>query len=657
MSGHKRDFRLLIFLFDFLLLNAAFFTTYYVGQKTGNVSGNTGKLLISVYVVWLGVFIAAKRYRLDAYKNYLGAVLFSGKSVVFLAYGLSVLIVLFHSASISRFLIFGTCLVWALLQVLVLTLVRCVPHAKWNNHPVKRSFRLTGISNISPSLLAADAFLLGLSFFLVNFLKRGSFRLEPFYLELLLLLLGLWLAVSFVTRKYDHSGFQNYSYALAVCVKTAFLATAIISVLIVAFRLDYFSGFQIYGCLLVLLVFEAAFFCVYFLFRAGRARQDDVESIEALKRYIQQADLPCQKQSTENGQNSDPSHMKIVLDRIIKRFPDLFEFVRTAADVEEISDAEIALLNTQDLESLEILPGQAFRLAINFERVNDVRWLNKFLLEIHTKLVNGGYFVGKVHSQELHKQGFFKRYPRYYGEVFYVFYFLIHRVLPKLARTRAAYFAFTKGRNRCISRAEILGRLHFCGFKVLAEKEIGENLFFVAQKAKTPSLDESPSYDLIIRLKRVGWNGRIIEVRKFRTMHPYSEYLQDYTYRNHQLKEGGKLRNDFRVTGWGRFMRKYWLDELPMIYNWLRGEIKLFGVRPLSRHYLSLYDQSVQDMRKKFKPGLIPPFYADMPEEFAQIVESERSYLQAYKCHPWRTQWVYLLRALKNILFRGARSG
>jgi hypothetical protein len=61
-------------------------------------------------------------------------------------------------------------------------------------------------------------------------------------------------------------------------------------------------------------------------------------------------------------------------------------------------------------------------------------------------------------------------------------------------------------------------------------------------------------------------------------------------------------------------------------------------------------------MRKKIKPGLIPPYYADLPKELDEIMESEKKYIQAYCKHPIRTQWVYFWRALNNIVFRGARS-
>jgi lipopolysaccharide/colanic/teichoic acid biosynthesis glycosyltransferase len=145
-------------------------------------------------------------------------------------------------------------------------------------------------------------------------------------------------------------------------------------------------------------------------------------------------------------------------------------------------------------------------------------------------------------------------------------------------------------------------------------------------------------------------------IYKFRTMHPYSEYLQQYVFDLQGLEKGGKLENDFRMTTWGKWMRKLWLDELPMLYNWLKGDLGLVGVRPLSFQYLSLYDKDLQELRKKVRPGLVPPYYADLPENFEQICESERRYIKAFLARPVRTQIIYSWKAFVNIVLRGARS-
>ena len=57
-------------------------------------------------------------------------------------------------------------------------------------------------------------------------------------------------------------------------------------------------------------------------------------------------------------------------------------------------------------------------------------------------------------------------------------------------------------------------------------------------------------------------------------MHAYSEYIQAYVYEKNKLAEGGKLKDDFRVSTLGKMFRKYWIDELPMIWNVFRGDLK-----------------------------------------------------------------------------------
>ena len=94
-----------------------------------------------------------------------------------------------------------------------------------------------------------------------------------------------------------------------------------------------------------------------------------------------------------------------------------------------------------------------------------------------------------------------------------------------------------------------------------------------------------------------------------------------------------------------------------MFINVLRGDMKLVGVRPLSNHYFSLYSQELQEKRTKFRPGLLPPFYADMPKTLDEIQDSEMRYLEACeKRGCFITDCVYAWKIVVNILFRKARS-
>ena len=93
-----------------------------------------------------------------------------------------------------------------------------------------------------------------------------------------------------------------------------------------------------------------------------------------------------------------------------------------------------------------------------------------------------------------------------------------------------------------------------------------------------------------------------------------------------------------------------------MLINLLKGDLKIVGVRPLSSAKFNMYPSEVQDLRTKTKPGLVPPFYADIPNNFEELVESEVKYLNQYLKNPFLTDIKYFYKAFVNILFRGARS-
>ena len=162
----------------------------------------------------------------------------------------------------------------------------------------------------------------------------------------------------------------------------------------------------------------------------------------------------------------------------------------------------------------------------------------------------------------------------------------------------------------------------------------------------------------LLKQERAGQYGKPFRIYKFRTMYSYSEYLQPYIYEHVGLQDGGKFADDYRVNGWGRFMRSCWLDELPMFINVLKGQMKLVGVRPLSRHYFSLYTPEMQQLRIKVKPGLFPPFYyeKETPHTVEDVQASERRYIEAYLQHPFRTDWRYFWGSLANILFHHKKS-
>ncbi len=293
---------------------------------------------------------------------------------------------------------------------------------------------------------------------------------------------------------------------------------------------------------------------------------------------------------------------------------------------------------------------------INIKKVNDAQYINKLFEATNLKLNNGGIYIGRAETSVARRSRIIKKYLFPFNYIYYCLDFLLKRIFPKVPVLKKIYFLITGGRNRVLSEIEIYGRLNCCGFTVLESTMINNLLYFVAEKIKEPAYDHQATYGPLIKLNRVGRGGKIIKVYKLRTMFAYSEYLQEIIYKQNSLDEGGKFKNDPRISTIGIFLRKCWLDELPMVYNMIKGEVKIVGVRPLSKHYYSLYPDSLQQLRIKTKPGLIPPFYADMPKTLAEIVISEERYLQEYLEKPMRTDMKYFYKAMYNIIIRKARS-
>jgi len=107
---------------------------------------------------------------------------------------------------------------------------------------------------------------------------------------------------------------------------------------------------------------------------------------------------------------------------------------------------------------------------------------------------------------------------------------------------------------------------------------------------------------------RVGKNGKDIYVYKFRTMYIDAEehvhdYLSEEQYQEWLTER--KVENDPRITPIGRFLRKTSIDELPQLFNIIKGELSVVGPRPLTRYEIE--ENFPPQQQKKLlscKPGL-----------------------------------------------------
>ena len=316
------------------------------------------------------------------------------------------------------------------------------------------------------------------------------------------------------------------------------------------------------------------------------------------------------------------------------------------------------LVNTDDGRAMDVIRPKHPQLIVNGMALNRIRHLNTFLNKSNEALSQGGYLWCHSRTSGLKKEIILRSHPGLLGKAIYFFHYFWHRVCAKLKPTRWFYMLVTDGKNRSYSRVEILGRMYRAGFEVVDERFYKGEFFVLGRKVKAPIWDDDPTCGLLVKLNRVGYKGNMIGVYKFRTMFSYSEYLQPYMLEHEGLQDGGKFAHDYRVNLLGRLLRSSWLDELPMFINVFKGQMKLVGVRPLSRQYYSLYSPEMQVAHISVKPGMLPPFYYDetTPVTLEDVQASEKRYIEAYQVHHFATDWRYFWGTIGNILFKHKRS-
>ncbi len=111
---------------------------------------------------------------------------------------------------------------------------------------------------------------------------------------------------------------------------------------------------------------------------------------------------------------------------------------------------------------------------------------------------------------------------------------------------------------------------------------------------------------VFFRQQRVGQGGRPFTLLKFRSMYVNADQRLHAAYVAARIQQGLpllKLQADPRITRVGRFLRATSIDELPQLWNVLRGEMSLVGPRPALAYEVALYDPA-QRRRLLVKPGI-----------------------------------------------------
>ncbi len=146
--------------------------------------------------------------------------------------------------------------------------------------------------------------------------------------------------------------------------------------------------------------------------------------------------------------------------------------------------------------------------------------------------------------------------------------------------------------------------------------------------------------------QRVGLRKYIFPMYKFRSMYVGAEHrLKEIEHLNEATGPIFKMKNDPRITRVGAFIRKTSIDELPQLFNVLRGEMSLVGPRPMSLRDVELFDRGIQRKRFSVKPGLTCIWQisgrSDLP--FDKWLELDLQYIDRW------TFWLDIMIIFKTI--------
>lgn len=115
---------------------------------------------------------------------------------------------------------------------------------------------------------------------------------------------------------------------------------------------------------------------------------------------------------------------------------------------------------------------------------------------------------------------------------------------------------------------------------------------------------DSPGASPLYVQKRVGKNGREFRFYKFRSMVPNAESMLDSLLAQNEMDGPAfKMKDDPRITRFGRIIRRSCIDELPQLWNILKGDMSFVGPRPPLPREVAMYDE-YQWQRLSVTPGL-----------------------------------------------------
>lgn len=496
-------------------------------------------------------------------------------------------------------------------------------------------------------IVLIDIIIISASFLLFAWYKPSTIRIilpkyDNFYFGFVL----IWISISYIVGKYNLLSFIKAVKLIKYMTITNLSIISTVAILLFALKVDEYSRVIVFGTITLSFILELLTFWLFYT--QLKKNKLIIKPEKPSEPIVVERSLDIEDPVVELSTKDNTIKQELSKDQLLSREAGK-EVLDYFSEHVNINESKLELISTTTAFNVENLASD-IRTIINLRKVNDMRFINKFFEAVNHKLPDAGIFMGFLETSGQRYTRIRKKFPAVISQLVIVIDFFFNRILPRLSIFRSLYFNLTNGEKRTISKAEVLGRLVRCGFEIIEHKEIKNLSYFVVMKTGKPLYKLSPSSGPVYPMPKIGKDGNTIEVYKIRTMHPYSEFIREYVISLHGYSKIGKVDDDFRLTKWGKFLRKTQLDELPQFFiNILyKRNMKLVGARPLSKEEFKRYPDDIKELRSKFKPGLFPPYAALKMQGKEKAIEAERLYFNAKLKNPRTTDIKFFFMAVYN---------
>ncbi|MBI4647660.1 MAG: hypothetical protein HY738_14000, partial [Bacteroidia bacterium] len=306
-------------------------------------------------------------------------------------------------------------------------------------------------------IILLDILVVFISFIIFIWIKPASRRIYlPKYIIPAIILLVLWLIISVIFKKYKIEEYFNRRKIFISILACNFSIFGFSSLFLYIFQLGYFSRLIVLGTFILPTIIEFVLgYIIYSIFKARPVPSVDEIAIAPLvpveKEKFKRPDKPLYLPHTD------------IVDSIVELASEnVYSYI---ADYIEITEPKTYVIATTTIFNIISLPGKTVNNIINLLEINDIRRINKFFEAVNRKIPVNGYFVSCVETQDSRKRRLTRKYPLIISYPYYLIDFIFKRVFPKVWGLKKLYFLITAGRNRVLSKAEVLGRLVSCGFQ------------------------------------------------------------------------------------------------------------------------------------------------------------------------------------------------